>query len=203
MQIGEDMAAVLEALPGHAAFDGWNVTALGRALADAGEAPEDAAVLFPGGAGEMIEAFFTFSCKRMEDAAGRADLAAYRTPGRVRAIVSLWFEQNAGNKEAVRRALSWLSLPGNMLRGARISACMADAVWHAAGDKSADFNWYTKRGLLAAVLTATLLYWVNDRSGDEEAVLWFLDRRLADVAWVGGLRKRVAGRLQGRRFGVG
>lgn len=27
MRIGEEMAGVLEALPGHAAFDGWNVTA--------------------------------------------------------------------------------------------------------------------------------------------------------------------------------
>jgi ubiquinone biosynthesis protein COQ9 len=203
MQVGEEMAAVLEALPGHAAFDGWNVTALGRALADVGQAPEDAAVLFPGGAGEMVEAFFALSFARMEAAAAQADLAAYRTPGRVRAVIAIWFEQNAGNKEAVRRALSWLSLPGNLRRGVRINAGMADAVWHAAGDTSADFNWYTKRGLLAAVFAATLLYWVHDRSGDEEAVLWFLDRRLADVAWIGGLRKRVAGRLQGRRFGVG
>ncbi len=203
MRIGEEMAGVLEALPGHAAFDGWNVTALGRALADAGETPEDAALLFPGGAGEMIEAFFAWSFVRMETAAAQADLAAYRTPARVRAVAAIWFEQNAGNKEAVRRALSWLSLPGNLLRGLRINAGMADAVWHAAGDKSADFNWYTKRGLLAAVLAATMLYWVHDRSGDEEAVLWFLDRRLADVAWAGGLRKRVAGRLRGRRFGAG
>ncbi|GLR67828.1 hypothetical protein GCM10010909_25090 [Acidocella aquatica] len=203
MQIDEEMAAVLDALPGHAAFDGWNVTALARALEDAGRAPEDAAVLFPGGAGEMIEAFFARSFARLETEAALADLAAYRTPGRVRAIVTIWFEQNAGNKEAVRRALSWLSLPGNLFRGLRINAGMADAVWHAAGDKSADFNWYTKRGLLAAVLAATMLYWVNDRSGDEEAVLWFLDRRLADVAWIGGLGKRVTGRLQGRRFGVG
>ncbi len=198
-----DTAAVLDALLGHVAFDGWNATALGRALADVERPAEDAAVLFPGGAGEMIEAYFALSFERMEAAAVAADLEAYRTPGRVRAILGIWFEQNAGHKEAVRRALGWLALPRNLPRALRIKAGMADAVWHAAGDKSADFSWYTKRGILAAIFGAALLFWVNDRSGDEEAVLWFVDRRLADVAWLGGLRKRVEGRVRGRRFGVG
>ena len=43
-----------------------------------------------------------------------------------------------------------------------LSACTArtvDAIWHAAGDRSADFSWYTKRAILAAVYTATVLYW--------------------------------------------
>lgn len=33
-----------------------------------------------------------------------------------------------------------------------------DDVWHAAGDTSADYNWYTKRALLAGVYTSTELY---------------------------------------------
>jgi ubiquinone biosynthesis protein COQ9 len=74
-----------------------------------------------------------------------------------------------------------------------------DAVWHAAGDRSADFSWYTKRAILAAVYGATLLYWLRDSSDDDAATLGFLDRRLAGVGRIGSARRRVeaaVGRLR-------
>ena len=56
-----------------------------------------------------------------------------------------------------------------------------DAVWRSAGDRSADFNWYTKRGLLAAVYVPTVNFWMDDKS-DGSADSWaFLDRRLVDA----------------------
>ena len=60
-------------------------------------------------------------------------------------------------------------------------------LWHEAGDGSADFSWYTKRGILAAVYSATLLYWLRD-DANEAAVEAFLDRRLQGVAQLGKLR---------------
>jgi len=71
-----------------------------------------------------------------------------------------------------------------------------DSIWHAAGDTSADFSWYTKRAILTAVYTATLLFWLRDTSEDDEASLQFLDRRLAGVGKIGGLRKKFEGRLK-------
>jgi ubiquinone biosynthesis protein COQ9 len=67
-----------------------------------------------------------------------------------------------------------------------------DAIWHAAGDRSADFSWYTKRAILAGVYGATLLRWLNDGSEDDADTLAFLDRRLAGVARIGRLRARCA-----------
>ena len=32
---------------------------------------------------------------------------------------------------------------------------MVDDIWYMAGDKSTDINWYTKRGVLAAIYTST------------------------------------------------
>jgi ubiquinone biosynthesis protein COQ9 len=61
-------------------------------------------------------------------------------------------------------------------------------MWYAAGDRSADFSWYTRRATLAAVYTATLAFWLGPRAPDMEEALAFLDRRLADLA----PRKRAA-----------
>jgi ubiquinone biosynthesis protein COQ9 len=197
MQVDDETAVVLDALLPHVAFDGWSETALRRGLRDLGRAPEDARLLFPGGAGEMIEAFFALGDARMGAAAQAMDVGSMRVPARVRAILALRFAQARAHKEAIRRALAWLSLPVNGLRGSRITAATVDAVWHAAGDRSADFSWYTKRGILAAVYGATLLYWLRDASEDDAETLLFLDRRLEGVARIGKLRKRIEARLRG------
>jgi len=195
MQVDENMADVLDALLPQVAFDGWTEKSLRQALLSLGQAPEDARLIFPGGAGEMIEAFGALMDARMEAA---ADVSGLRVPARVKAILALRFAQNRGNKEAIRRALSWLSLPGQGRRSLRMTAATVDAVWHAAGDTSTDFSWYTKRGILAAVYSATLLFWLSDTSDDDAATLQFLDRRLASVARIGKARKRIEGMLPRR-----
>ena len=56
-----------------------------------------------------------------------------------------------------------------------------NALWYAAGDRATDFNYYTKRGLLAGVYLATLLYWLDDDSEGSAATWAFLDKRIADA----------------------
>jgi ubiquinone biosynthesis protein COQ9 len=131
--------------------------------------------------------------------AAAAGLAELRVPARVRAVIALRLEQNRGNKEAIRRALAWLAVPVNAPVALRITAATVDAIWHAAGDTSADFSWYTKRGILAGVYGATLLYWLRDGSLDDTDTLAFLDRRLAGVARIGKLRKRLSRPFEGLR----
>jgi ubiquinone biosynthesis protein COQ9 len=96
----------------------------------------------------------------------------------------------------VRRALALSPLPmfaGDSLRGWYRTV---DAIWRAAGDTSTDFNFYTKRGLLAAVYGATVLYWLDDRSENCSATWAFLDRRIADVMQVPQLKSRITARLK-------
>jgi ubiquinone biosynthesis protein COQ9 len=166
---------------------GWSLATLRRVLPE----PLDAELLFPGGAPDMIEAFIDLSDRRMEAAADTLGIAEMRVSGRVRALVALRLRHNHPHKQAVRRALAILSLPRNAGLAARSVSRTVDAIWHAAGDRSADFNWYTKRGLLAGVYTATMLFWLRDDSEDDEATLAFLDRRLSDIGRIGKLRGRL------------
>lgn len=64
-------------------------------------------------------------------------------------------------------------------------AQVTDDIWHAAGDKATDYNWYTKRGLLASVYTATELYMLTDYSPGYADTWDVLDRRLEDVVKLG------------------
>lgn len=182
-------AAIVAMLP-HVPFEGWTYRAVRRGLSSIGAAPDDAALLFPGGSGDMIEAFCDWSDRQMETSAGSIPVAS-PLHQRVRAVIALRLQQDRPAKEAIRRALAHLALPGNAKVAAAVAARTVDAIWHAAGDHSADFSWYTKRAILAVVWAATLFYWLRDSGEDDAATLEFLDRRLAGVGRIGSVRRRV------------
>lgn len=185
--------AALEAMLPHVPFDGWTLVALERALADIGADPADAASLFPGGAADMVAAFCDLADRRMAADAAAVVAAEPSLTKRVRAVIAARLAANQPHKEAIRRALSVLALPHNAPVAAACTARTVDAIWHAAGDHPADFSWYTKRALLAGVYSATILFWLRDAGTDDADTLAFLDRRLADIGRIGGLRRRLEG----------
>ena len=184
--------AAIEAMLPYVAERGWTYAALRMGLRASGGDPNDALLLFPGGAGDMVEAFCDLADRRMEATGLAEDVASLRVSQRVRALIEIRLRQNEVWREPVRRALALMVLPRNAAMTARTVARTVDAIWHAAGDRSAEMNWYSKRGLLAGVYGATLLYWVRDHSEGADDTMAFLDRRLAGVASLGRLRRRVA-----------
>ncbi len=185
--------AAIDALLPNVPFDGWTMRALRAALASIGQHEDDAVLLFPGGPADMVETFCDRADRRMAEAAAGLDLPSLRISERVRAVVALRLRQNRPHREAIRRAMGVLALPGHARVAAATAFRSVDAIWHAAGDRSADFSWYTKRATLAPVYSATLLFWLRDGSDDDAATLAFLDRRLAGVARLGRIRRRAEG----------
>lgn len=175
----EAVLAMLPFVPEH----GWSLRA-----AQLGAGPH-ADLMFPGGPVEMVEAHADLLDRMMVRAAGT--LEETRISRRVRALVLLRFEQSGEHREALRRGLSLLGLPGNRLVATRMLARTVDAIWIAAGDTATDWSRHSKRATLAAVYLPTLLFWLRD--GDLAATAAFLDRRLAGVARIGRLRSRLTG----------
>ena len=171
---------LLATLP-HVAFDGWGRAALAAGAADAGMKATDVERFFPGGVADIVAHFSAWADARMADGLAGHEVGELRSRERIALAVRLRFEALAPWREAVRRTFSWLVLPGNALLGARCAWRTVDAVWYAAGDSSADFSFYTRRALLAGVLGATALYWLEDRSEGNSDSWAFLDRRIADA----------------------
>jgi ubiquinone biosynthesis protein COQ9 len=188
-------AIIDSALP-HVPFDGWTQGALQQGAADAGHDKVMALRVFPGGPVEAVEFWSRLADRRMLAALEERDLAAMKVRERIATAIRIRLEQTAGHREAVRRAFGLLALPLNAGRAPALLWRTVDAIWYAAGDTATDFNYYTKRGLLAGVYSATLLYWLDDRSEGFANTWSFLDRRIADVMRVpqalGAVQKRLA-----------
>ncbi|MBV1796363.1 COQ9 family protein [Siccirubricoccus sp. G192] len=179
-------AAIRAMLP-IAAEQGWNWASLRAGLAAAGQEPDLAASHFPTGPVGAIAAWSDLADREMEAAAAAEDLAGRRVPARIRRVVELRLAALAPHKPALRRAMSRLALPWHAGLALCLTARTADALWHAAGDRSADFSWYTRRASLGAIYAATLAYWLRDDDPGLAAAMAFLDRRLADL---GRLQRR-------------
>lgn len=183
--------AIIHATLPHIPFDGWTVEALNRGAADAGLTPADVDVLFPHGPRAAVRHWLQMADQLMlEDLAG-TDLDALRIRDRIALLVRTRLDRWTLHREAVRRALAISILPGFAEDGLRGGYATVDAMWRAAGDRSTDYNFYTKRGLLGAVYSSTLLVWLDDRSEGCANTWAFLDRRIADVMKVPKAQARV------------
>ena len=100
---------------------------------------------------------------------------------RIATAVMTRIEAVRPHKEAARRAAAFLTLPPHAALGAKLVYRTVDAMWRAAGDTSTDFNFYTKRGILAGVYSATMMRWFTDSSADESATTQFLAHRIENV----------------------
>lgn len=189
---------VLDAVLFHVPFDGWGPAAVRAAVRDGAVTAEEAALAFPGGALELIEYHSRRADRRLVEELERRGVAELKLRERITLAIRVRLEQNAAHREAVRRALAILALPTNAPLAARLLYRTVDAMWYAAGDRSADFSFYTKRATLAAVYSATVLYWLNDRSEDAAATWAFLDRRIEDVMRFERLKSRL--RESGERW---
>jgi len=187
----EERRRILKAALGHAAFDGWAV-ALTRAVSDCGYDRSMAARAFPGGTAELIELYMAESDREMLAALAELDLDELRIRERIVRAVRTRLEAVAGQREAIRRALAFQMLPGQNARALRGLYRTVDAIWRACGDTATDFNFYTKRGLLAGVYASTLLFWLNDKSEDFADSWDFLDRRIDQVMTI----QKATGRLK-------
>lgn len=182
---------ILDATLPHVPFDGWTMTALATGARASGLKTADVLRAFPEGPVDAIAHHSERADRRMMQALDSQDTSGMRIRDRIALAIRTRLEQNAPDREAIRRALSVLSLPQNGPRAARLLYRTVDAAWYACGDTATDFNFYTKRGLLAGVYSATLLYWLNDNS-DGFADTWrFLDRRIEEVMRIPKLRARL------------
>jgi ubiquinone biosynthesis protein COQ9 len=194
MTLDELRAVLAAALPADAAFDGWTEAALDATAERLGVDRDVARLAFPGGATQMIDAWFAEIDRAMLDALPAEKCSTLRIRERITALVEARLTALAPHREALRRAQSILANPRNARLAASLGWRAADHMWRAAGDTATDYNHYTKRAILGSVYAATLMIFVNDESEAWADTRAFLARRIegimrfekAKAKWTGG-----------------
>lgn len=164
-----------------AVFDGWSAEAVAAAAAEAGVDSAVAIFAFGGDPMEMIAAWIDSIDLHMASVAPAEFLAGAPIRERIRRLVLARLDAVAGLEESLRRALAVMALPRNAVRTIKLGWKSADAMWRLAGDRSTDYNYYSKRTILAGVYAATLAVFVDDKSEGKAETRAFLDRRIEGI----------------------
>lgn len=172
------LAATLPDVP----FDGWNMVAVERSAAKAGISKTDVSAAFGTDIMAVLDFFVNEADRTMLETLEKDyNLSTMRVREKIATAVMVRLRQQAPHREAVRRAVAQYALPWHAPAGLKSLYRTVDAMWKAAGDTSTDYNFYTKRLLLAKVYTSTLYVWMNDTSDDFGETESFLHRRIDDV----------------------
>lgn len=196
--LDELRVALAPGIAANAGFDGWRDEALVTAAADLGVDADVARLAFPGGAVDMIDAWFAHVDAAMAERVSLEQVAAMKIRGRIAALVEARLEAMEPDREALRRALSILALPQNVARAARLGWRTVDLIWRRAGDTAVDYNHYTKRAILLGVYGTTVTVFLDDQSDDLADTRAFLGRRIEGIMRFEKLKAGVTSRAQYR-----
>ena len=179
-------------------IDGWTWLALETGATNIGFKEGDARRIFINDLGATADHFALWSDRRMLTQLKDIDLESMRIRDRIYTCVKIRLKINAKHKEAMRRLLSFLALPQNVGIASKLAWRTCSEMWYVSGDNSTDWNYYSKRALLASVYSSTILYWMVDDgngSGDFPETWSFLERRIDGVLKTFGLPGQIKQRL--------
>mgnify|MGYP001313809281 CR=1 FL=1 len=192
----DDKDRLLLAMLPHVVFDGWSPGSLAAGMRDLDAEVSQATILFPGGMRDLAVHFGDYIDRKMLSELGNIDMEKLSIRERIGTSVLLRLRLLSPHKEEIRRLLSFLALPGNHPTGFKITMKTIDLIWYAAGDTATDFNYYTKRGLLASIYVSTIIYWLSDTSHNQSETNAFLSQRIDNVMQIPKLKGKVVKKIK-------
>jgi ubiquinone biosynthesis protein COQ9 len=157
---------------------GWTRLMAREAGAAAGLGAADVELLLPNGGADLAALLSRRHDARALAALAGVDANALKIRQKIAAALEARLDAAFVDETALRRWAGFLALPGNLALGGRLAWESADALWRWAGDVSADENHYSKRAILAGILTGAVA--IRLQSG-REAATQFTDRRIENV----------------------
>jgi len=191
----EAVEAIYEAALQYVHVHGWSRDAI-AAGAECVGLPSVAHGLFPGGAADLITMFYQRCNEEMSEQL--AQQVETIEPGelKIRTFVvdamKMRLEMLEPYIDTWAEAMAIMALPQNAVTGWSNLGDLVDEIWHQAGDKSTDVNWYSKRLSVAAIYKSTEIFMLQDDSEDFQETWKFLDNRVADLFSVTAVTKEIS-----------
>jgi ubiquinone biosynthesis protein COQ9 len=176
------MLSVIEILP----YEAFDSNIISKACSNIGLEPQYADLFFANGRMEILEIFRdhidSLMLKRIEQELTQE----LGITARIYDAIKIRLELITEHKLAISKITSFFMIPWNHPKLYPYTWHSMNLIWKAAGkDKSTDFNYYTKRGLLTAAYCSTILYWLSDDSEGHQDTYDFLRRELKLIGSVG------------------
>ena len=173
----------------NAAFDGWNETCLKLATQKAGFEEGYQHLLFPNGIKDLTKLFHQNLNQEMKNQF--LDCTLNKAHEKIIYLLELKIKLYQPHKEAVRALMKYNLNPLNILTAKLMLWDSCNIMWYLAGDRATDYNYYSKRILLASIYSSSILYWLNDDSEDYQQTKAFIRNRINNILSLGKVKKSI------------
>ncbi|EGG25158.1 ubiquinone biosynthesis protein [Cavenderia fasciculata] len=171
---------ILEKALKNVSLYGWSDTSISMACTELGYSNITHG-LFENG-GYDLAYYFVTRCNNQLKEKLSSDILMGLTPReRIKMVIKIRLSMLIPYIHRWSEAMQLLAHPKNLINSAPSMANLVDEVWHLVDDRSSDFEWYSKRALLAALYTSSELFMITDTSPEYKNTWRFVDDRVDDL----------------------
>ena len=169
---------------------GWNEKLFVNMKKDSKFTYEEMNVLFPKGYTALIEMYLEEINSKMTVKSQNINLIRLRVHERIRDLFILRLMIMSEEKKLISKTFLNLLLPHNYKLALKNLYKTVDQMWFLAGDNSTNFNFYSKRAILASIYTSVMMHFVNNDNIDETIIL--LNKQLKRVSNIPLIKNRIS-----------
>lgn len=159
-------------------FEGINTSSLEQSALNAGYNKDTVSAIFPYKIQNALQYLSEHFDNQMLKTLNDLDTEHLSIRDKIKTAAMIRIKMMNEHKEAYKTITAYWVNPVRTIKAKKIIWNTADKIWNWAGDTSTDYNHYTKRGILSAVLGATYAYWVAKEDKTLEKTESFLYRGL-------------------------
>jgi ubiquinone biosynthesis protein COQ9 len=159
---------------------GWNKNLLKKIVEKTKYDSNTLTTLFPEGYKSLMQLYLDEINLKMTIESKKINLIRLKVHERIRELLILRLNILSKDKKIIKKTVYHLLLPNNYKFSLVNLYKTVDQIWFLAGDNSTDFNYYSKRTILATIYTRTIMNFINN--DDLNSTIKLLNRQLKQVA---------------------
>ena len=179
---------ILQKLKKIVSVEGWSEKVLKQLLQN-GVEKSDLVTYFQYDYKELLKYSLEELNKSLEKEINKINIINYSLNKRIKKILMLRFNILNNDKEFYKKTFYHLLIPSNnkIMKSSLYKS--VDTMWYLAGDNSTDFNFYTKRLILAVIYVNALFVLFNKNFDEVESNI---DRNLKKISKIPKIKDRIS-----------
>jgi ubiquinone biosynthesis protein COQ9 len=177
-------------------FEGWNEKALKEAFVASNIETKFIPFVFENGALDVADFFVEEIDQKMQEAAKDIDFGKMKIRDKIKNLVKIRLRINEEFKPQIQKLVHFYLNPKNTKSALKNSYQTADLMWKIAGDSATDFNYYSKRAILAKIYIRVLFSFARDESKNYQKTLNLLDAEIEKVMQFAAFKFKVKNNFQ-------
>ena len=169
---------------------GWSQNFFDNFINESVYTYEEVHDLFPEGHQSIVQMYLEEIDGKMTKESEKINLIRLKIHERIRELCILRLNIMTKEKNLISKTFLHLLLPHNYKFSSKNLYKTVDQMWFLAGDNSTDFNFYSKRLILASIYTSIMIHFINNDNIEETLLL--LNRLLRKVSKIPKIKSDIS-----------